>query len=189
MEILEEETVDTSKEPEKEAEKAEDASNADNNGMQMPSNVCVYVCGAVVNPGVYSLPENSRKYQAIEMAGGMTETAASQALNLAEAVVDGEKIQVPTLEEVESGSFSAENSGQSQGNQIQTDNSGGSGLVNINQADVAMLMTLPGIGEGKANSIIAYRQEHGGFSTLEELMQVEGIKQGVFDKVKNQICI
>lgn len=151
--------------------------------VEKPTSICVYVCGAVVNPGVYSLPENSRKYQVIEMAGGMTADAAGQALNLAEVLVDGEKIQVPTIEETETGDFVSETNSQE-------DSVGGkSGLVNINQADASLLMTLPGIGEGKANAIIAYRQEHSGFSSIEELMQVEGIKQGVFDKLKDKICI
>lgn len=165
------------------ADEKEESCEAKPETTEKTTYICIYVCGAVVNPGVYSVPENSRKYEAIALAGGMTGEAAAQALNLAEILTDGEKLQVPTKEEVESGAFSGENSGQS------SSSGENSGLVNINQADASLLMTLPGIGEGKANAIITYRQDHGNFKSVEELMEVEGIKQGVYNKLKDKICI
>ena len=63
------------------------------------------------------------------------------------------------------------------------------GKVNLNTASKEQLMTLSGIGEAKAASIIAYREEHGGFQKIEELMEVEGIKEGVFNKVRDQIRV
>ena len=149
--------------------------------------VCVYVCGAVENPGVYSLTEGSRKVDAVQMAGGMTAEAAPQAINLAEILSDGERVQVPTMEEVAAGEFTAGDSPESDLTGIS--GKGSAGLVNINQADLSALMTLPGIGQGRASSILVYRQEHGRFTSLEELMQVEGIKQGIFDKIRDMICI
>ena len=65
----------------------------------------------------------------------------------------------------------------------------GSGKVNLNTASKEQLMTLSGIGEAKAMSIIAYREEHGGFQKVEELMEVQGIKEGVFNKVRDRISI
>ncbi len=142
--------------------------------------LCVYVCGAVANPGVYELLDGSRIYEAVELAGGMTKEAEGSALNLAQPLSDGEKIQIPTITEVENGSYPSEDSSFSQNEP---------GKVNINLAGREELMTLPGIGEGKADSILKYRQEQGMFSNIEELMQVEGIKQGVYDKLKDKICI
>ena len=63
------------------------------------------------------------------------------------------------------------------------------GKININTAEKEELMTLTGVGEAKAQSIIAYREEHGGFQSIEELMQIEGIKEGVFNKIKEDITI
>lgn len=140
--------------------------------------VCVYVCGAVVNPGVYVLSSDSRKYQAIEMAGGMTAEAAEGAVNLAEQLIDGEQLRIPSKGEVLSDEEAAKQ-----------EEAGENGKININRADKDQLMNLPGIGEGKAEAIIAYREAHNGFSSTEELMQVEGIKQGTYEKLKDKICI
>lgn len=139
----------------------------------------VYVCGAVVNPGVYELPENSRVYEAVAMAGGMTEDAGTEAVNQAEIVTDGQMLRIPTIAEVLA---------------VQEDASGDSGatddgLLNINQAEVADFMTLPGIGQSKAEALVKYREEHGKFSSIEEIMNVDGIKEGVFNKIKDSIKV
>ncbi len=156
----------------------------------------VYVCGAVNIPGVYELPAGSRLYQAIDAAGGMREDADKNYLNLAMELVDGEKLQVPTQEEVLTGSFGAERteaaelaSGSGSSASKEGASTGTSGLVNINTADETLLMTLPGIGETKAKSIIAYRTENGSFAKIEDIMNIPGIKQAVYDKIKDAICI
>lgn len=178
------------------AEKAEVVSRE--TAAEEPEEIQVYVCGAVVSPGVYALPAGSRLYQAIERAGGMTEEAAAEYLNLAEAAADGLKIQVPTREEIKQGwqpekadnekTAQAGGSGPSE-TAKGAEASEASGLVNINTADTAALMTLPGIGNAKAESILAYRTEHGGFKSKEDIMNITGIKQAVYEKIKDLICV
>lgn len=139
----------------------------------------VYVCGQVKNPGVYTLPEGSRIYDVFELAGGFTESAATDYWNQARLLKDGEMLYVPSKEEVKDRPIEEETKGQTYE----------SNKVNINTATIAELMSLPGIGETKAKAILAYRQEHGEFSSLEELKQVEGIKEAVFTKIKAYIEI
>lgn len=143
--------------------------------------IYVYVCGQVAQPGVYMLPEGSRVCDLFAMAGGFTENAATDYWNQARLLVDGEMLYVPTTEEVEERQLDGSTTSQAE-----TDDPN---KVNINTASKEELMTLPGIGEAKALAIIAYRQENGPFSTLEELKEVEGIKDGVFSKMKDYIEI
>lgn len=138
----------------------------------------VYVCGAVVSPGVYELDDGSRIYEAVELAGGFMEEAAEDALNLAESVTDGQMIRIPTEEEQEA-----------VGRQGAEADSAADGKLDLNRADVAALMELPGIGQSKAEAIVGYREEHGPFSQAEDLMKVEGIKEGVFNKIKDRIKV
>ncbi len=152
-----------------------DAGTASGSGDTSDAEICVYICGAVHEPGVYELPEGSRVHEALEMAGGMTEEAAAYALNLARIAVDGEQIYVPDAEEI-------------QGQSILS-GSGYEKKVNINTASMEELMTLTGIGEAKAESIIRYREENGGFQSIEDLMEIGGIKEGVFEKIKDDITI
>lgn len=142
--------------------------------------ICVYVCGCVKNPGVYVLDDGSRVNDAVIKAGGLTEDAFPEALNLASLAADGMKIYVPCPEEAEY--FDP-------GDTSETQEDSGNSKVNINTADVAALTTLSGIGESKAKCIISYREEHGSFQTVEEIMNVEGIKEGSFNKIKNDICV
>ena len=152
-----------------------DAGTASGSGDTSDAEICVYIWGAVHEPGVYELPEGSRVHEALEMAGGMTEEAAAYALNLARIAVDGEQIYVPDAEEI-------------QGQSILS-GSGYEKKVNINTASMEELMTLTGIGEAKAESIIRYREENGGFQSIEDLMEIGGIKEGVFEKIKDDITI
>ena len=173
--------------------------------LQEPEVVYVDVSGAVVSPGVYCLDAGSRVFQAIEAAGGCTSEAASAWLNQAAGLSDGQKIYVPTVQEVEaadaagvdgasggtgvlwSSGTQTEVSGQDQENVGEV--SSGTGKVNINTADKELLTTLPGVGSSKADAILAYRQEQGGFSSIEEIMNVEGIKEGVFARIKDKISV
>ena len=143
--------------------------------------VYVYVCGAVNAPGVYELKKDARVFEAITLAGGMTAEAAPEAVSQARTVADGEQIYVPTVREVQMQGSGVED--------IVTGNADVSGKVNINTAGKEELMQLTGIGEAKAQSILDYREEHGKFTSTEELMQIEGIKEGVFNKIKDNITI
>lgn len=138
----------------------------------------VYVCGAVAAPGVYELDDGSRIYEAVELAGGFMEDAAEDVLNLAESVTDGQMIRIPTEEEQEAA-----------GREGAEADSATDGKLDLNRADVAALMELPGIGQSKAEAIVGYREEHGSFSQTEDLMKVEGIKEGVFNKIKDRIKV
>ncbi len=140
----------------------------------------VYVCGEVTNPGVYILAEGQRLYEAVEMAGGFTENAAPDALNLVLLVSDGMKIDVPDKERA---------AAMPSGDYVSGTGIAGSVKVNINTATREQLMTLNGIGAARADAIIAYRQEHGPFSAIEDIMQVSGIKDAAFSKIKNDIVV
>ena len=146
------------------------------------SRCLVHICGAVKEPGVYSLPEGSRVVDAIRAAGGLTQDASERDVNQASVVADGMQIVVPTLEEVKNGGYTwgaaAKGGGKTE-----------DGLVDINTADAALLMTLPGIGQTRADAIVAYREQHGSFSTIEDIMKVDGIKEGSFAKLRDRITV
>ena len=138
-----------------------------------PESIAVYVCGEVKQPGVVYLTEGARVVDALTAAGGFTDSADSEYVNQAAYVSDGEKLYVPNVEE---------------GRElIRREAEADAGLININTADEALLMTLPGIGESRAGDIIAYRSEHGEFSSIEELMKIPGIKEYLFAKIKDKI--
>ena len=135
----------------------------------------VFVCGAVKAPGVYELPSGSRVYEAIALAGGTTDEAAQTAVNQAELLCDGQMIEIPTREE--------------QMAKAAAEEARADGLVNINSADLEELKTLPGIGDSKARSIIAYREENGAFENPEDIKNVDGIGEGVFAKLDGCIKV
>ncbi|MDE6625646.1 MAG: ComEA family DNA-binding protein [Lachnospiraceae bacterium] len=135
------------------------------------SEIYVYVCGHVVSPGVYRLEADARICDALKLAGGVSDDGNPEALNQAEQMSDGQTIYVPGIGE----------------EAAQPETAAQDGLIDINTADRESLMTLPGIGESKAEVIIRYREEHGLFQTIEELMEIPGIKEGVFNKMKEYI--
>ena len=174
-------------------ENTEKTENIETNDSQ---SFVVYVSGYVNNPGVYELSAGSRVIDAIDAAGGYSKEAYDNYLNLASLIADGQMIYVPSEEEVESGSIERGVASGADGSGVGGvtggnggGNSSGSGaLVNINQASKEELMTLPGIGESKADKIIAYREENGRFSTPEGIMEISGIKDGLYNKIKDKIC-
>lgn len=162
--------------------------------------IYVDVCGAVANPGVFQLVAGSRVFQAIEAAGGYLPEAALTCVNRAGVLTDGQQLYILTQEEMErQGLDPAEMSGASDGQmngsagtgqntgmnaQVQQDN-----RININTADEAQLTTLTGIGATRAQAIIAYREENGPFAAIEDIMNVQGIKEGTFAKIKDEIVV
>ena len=136
--------------------------------------IYIYVCGQVKNPGVYTLPQGSRVMDLFALAGGLTDNAAEDYWNQARLLVDGEMLYVPTIEEAKD-------------LHKESADSGGDQKVNINTASKEELMSLPGIGETRALAIIAYRQKNGPFTSIEDLKKVEGIKDGVYEKVRDYI--
>lgn len=147
---------------------------------QQSQNIFVYICGEVKNPGVYELPSGSRIYQLVEKAGGMKKKADAGAVNLAEALMDGQMIRIPGQSEPGQQTVSAAS---------ESTGSGTDGKININTASREQLMTLAGIGETKADQIIAYRTDNGAFQKIEDIMQVAGIKEGLFEKIKECITV
>ncbi len=141
--------------------------------------VIVHVSGAVVSPGVYEIDSGMRVYDAINAAGGFLDSASDDNLNLAQIITDGEKITVLTKKQ-------AKKIKKSDGGKSGTDNEM---LININTASKEELMNLPGIGEAKADAIIEYRENNGGFKSTDEIMGISGIKEGVYSKIEKYITV
>lgn len=160
----------------------------------------VHICGAVSAPGVYELPAGSRIIDAVEAGGGFLPEADEACCNLAEEIVDGCQIYIMTKTESCADGQTEKKAGiqTSPDSDMQTtdrnvrSNSATAlenGLVNLNTADVAALMTLPGIGESRAKAIISYREQHGAFAQIEDIMKISGIKQAAFSKTKDKITV
>ena len=152
-----------------------------------PQPFVVFVTGEVVNPGVYELNSGMRVIDAIDAAGGYTEDAFEEYINLAGLISDEQMIYVPSIEEVSEEDIKKIGELNSYGGSRATSEK--TIQVNINTASKEELMTLPGIGESKAEKIITYRNENGPFSSIEGIMQISGIKDGMFNKIKDRICV
>jgi competence protein ComEA len=148
-------------------------------GSAEPDGIYVYVCGCVNVPGVYEVPAGSRVYQLVELAGGLTDDASQRSLDMAVAVADGQTIYVPSEAEAEEGLYT----------QASSTDAGTGGRVNINTATKQQLMELSGIGESRAESIISYREKNGAFSSIEDIMNVSGIKEAAYERIKDDICV
>ena len=135
--------------------------------------IWVHVYGSVVHPGVYFLEKGARAIEAVEMAGGLEEGAQEGALNLAMLLQDGQQIYVPDAEAAAG---------------LAAPEAAADGRININTASREELMTLPGIGEAKAEAIIAYRTQQL-FTAVEEIMNVSGIKESSFEKIRERIRV
>ncbi len=160
----------------------------------MAETIQVHVCGAVEKPGVYGLPAGSRVFEAVEAAGGMTIDAAEDYLNLADLLFDGAKVRVPFLKELSEGEAYGEAGIYGVTGNPDPESTGISGqavdgLVDLNRADKEALMTLPGIGEARAEAILVWREEHGAFQKPEDIMQVSGIKEAAYEKLKDKITV
>lgn len=140
--------------------------------------IYVQVSGAVAAPGVYKLPGGSRIFEAVEMAGGVTEDADVSTLNQALVLNDGQMIYVYAVGEERTGQETGEAVGEPK-----------DGRIDLNTATAEELMTLPGIGQSKAESIISWREENGAFESVEDILNITGIKEGVFSKIKNHIKV
>lgn len=188
------------KQAESDGSDAGNGTEINSTGETQPEMIYVDVCGAVANPGVFQLAAGSRVFQAIEAAGGYLPEAVQNCVNRAGVLTDGQQLYILTQEEMErQGLDPAEMAGASDGQmngsagtgqntgmtaQVQQDN-----RININTADEAQLTTLTGIGATRAQAIIAYREENGPFAAIEDIMNVQGIKEGTFAKIKDEIVV
>ena len=132
----------------------------------------VHILGQVREPGLYALPDGARAVDAVAAAGGFTETADAGGLNLARLLSDGEQIVVPALGEAVAAAPGISD-----------------GRVNLNTADAATLDTLPGVGPATAAKIIAWREQHGRFAAIEDLLAVGGIGQSKFDALRDLVTV
>lgn len=151
---------------------------------EAPDEIAVYICGAVKHPGVYTFSGTARVCDAVDAAGGFKKGAVKSYVNQARFLNDGEQITIPTKHQLKSGSLNK--------NEDTPDNSSASlnsGLININQATESELMAIPGIGQSRAVAIINYRTEHGNFSKTDDIMNVAGIKEGIYNKIKDKITV
>lgn len=147
----------------------------------------IYVSGAVQKPGIYDVPVNSRAYDAVEIAGGFTEKANLEKVNLAKKLKDGSQVNVPSLSArqlKERQLNGAKNSGANSVSGIAAENQ----LVNINTAQLDELDTLPGVGTVTAQNIIDFRKERP-FEKIEDIMLVNGIGKAKFAQLKSRITI
>lgn len=145
--------------------------------------VKVHVVGAVVNPGLYELVGESRVADALTMAGGATVEADLTQVNLAAKIADGQQLVVPIKGVAPSaGAAAGAPTGSGAG-------SPAGQPVNLNTASQAQLEELDGVGPKTAEKIIDYRTAHGGFKSLDELMEVEGIGPSKFDRIKQQVVV
>ena len=160
----------------------------------------VHICGAVSAPGVYELPAGSRIIDAVEAGGGFLPETDEACCNLAEEIVDGCQIYIMTKSESCAEGQTEKKAGiqtspdsdmQTTDRNVRSNSTTAleNGLVNLNTADVAALMTLPGIGESRAKAIISYREQHGAFAKIEDIMKISGIKQAAFSKIKDKITV
>jgi competence protein ComEA len=142
-----------------------------------PAPIRVHVSGAVRQPDVYELPAGCIVKDAVEAAGGPTDTADLDGVNLAVELRDQQQVYVPRQGEAVPMAPSLEGGGAV------------SGPVNINTATAAELETLPGIGPKTADAIVEYREANGPFGTIENIVDVPGIGEGTFEKIKGEITV
>lgn len=139
---------------------------------EIKEEILVHVAGEVNKPGIVVLEEGDRIIDAIEEAGGATQNANLNSLNLAQSISDGEKIYVPNKDE----------------NNIETNNNNNN-QINVNTATEQELSQLDGIGSSIAKKIIEYRKENKKFNDIEELKNIQGIGEAKFEGIKNKITI
>lgn len=160
--------------------------------------ISVHVCGAVNRAGVYSVPEDARVIDAVNAAGGFGKDADSEAVNLAAFLVDGCRLRIPFRSESgEAGEALSEPVMTVGTEAVPADSlvvladgiSSHDGKINLNTASEEELCTLNGIGKKRAADIIRYREEHGAFANIEEIMNVNGIKQSLFAKIREYIRV
>ncbi|MDF2945637.1 MAG: hypothetical protein K0S51_316 [Bacillales bacterium] len=143
---------------------------------QKNSDVYIDIKGQVAKPGVYILKSDNRIQDVINLAGGFLSDAETKSVNLAQKLTDEMVIYVPKKGEIEA-------------NVVPTSQQGSVEKLNINSADVADFDSLPGIGPSKAKNIIEFRDSQGGFKSIEELKEVNGIGESTFEKLKDLIDI
>jgi competence protein ComEA len=157
------------------------------------SKVMVDVKGAVKSPGVYEVKSGMRVVDAIEMAGGMTKSADRKNINLAMQLTDQQVVYIPLKGEIKDSDPSQLNSAATSGKSMTSGTASSANsteqVVNINTATKEELLTLNGVGDKKADQIINYREQQGEFKTIEDLKQVQGIGDKIFEGLQDSITV
>lgn len=148
--------------------------------------VIVYVCGAVHAPGIYTLPPGGRLYEAVALAGGFSGEADTSYHNLARELSDGERVYILSYAETKELTAMQMVEGEQENAAEFQRNSGG---INLNTATAEQLTSLPGIGDAKALAILEYRRKVGVFTDIEEIKNVSGIGEAMFEKIKDKIIV
>ena len=155
--------------------------------------ITVYVTGEVVNPGLYELDENSRAADAIELAGGMTESADPEGVNIAKILNDGDQVKVPALKvSAAKSSYKSSSSAKSsaaKSSAAPSQNQTAPSLVNLNSGNTAAYMTVKGITPEIAANMLAHYNEYGGFESVDELQFVKGIDLALYNKIKDYFTV
>ena len=157
---------------------------------QQNSTLKIYVSGAVLQPGLYDVPQGARADDAVKAAGGMTEQADSQRVNLARKLKDGMQVNVPFVKRKSSylSKSYAVASNTHNFNTMQGFRNKSDKLININTASAEELESLPGIGASMAQRIIDYRQRNS-FNRVEDLVKVPGIGKAKLKNLLGRICV
>lgn len=161
------------------------ASTSEPSPTPTPTAIAIHVVGAVNAPGVVTVPPGSRAESAIAAAGGFAETADQRSINLAQLVTDGQQLVVGAQGEDLSSLASSSSGGVGDGG-LRSSTTTGDGIVHINTASVAELEALPGIGPKTAEAIVAYRDEHGPFTSVDHLEAVPGIGRKTVDGLRER---
>ena len=156
-----------------------------------PKPILVYINGAVARAGIYELPPESRLNQLLELAGGLDESAYQQGVNLALILQDGQQIYIRTQDEVAINPQAGVVLGsENEKDEIDSAESApNTAKININTASKEELEEIPGVGPSTADKILTYREENGLFTFIEDIMNVTGIGEGKFEKMKDIITI
>ena len=169
-----------------------DVIDTQNSAIMDNGSMPVYICGEVVNPGVYYVTNGAIINDVLGKCGGFTSDANTCVVNLAQIVNPNEKIIVPKLgEEIDKNLNSYENIKRCDNQPAESveDTHNSSALININTASKDELMKLNGIGSSKAEAIINYREENGGYKDINEIVNVSGIGDKTFEKIMQDITI
>lgn len=155
----------------------------DGDGVEEKKIIIIHITGAVQEPGVYILEDGSRVYEAVEKAGGQSDDADLEMINLAEPLYDGQPVYVPRISDRDPSQVSGGNMYR-EGLQHVKD-----GKININFANKSQLETLPGIGAVKAQGIIDYREKNGPFKSVDDLLKVTGIGEKTLESLVDLITV
>lgn len=166
-------------------EEPTDSSGGKPDQSELSTECAVYIYGAVKHPGVYRFAGTARVCDVVEAAGGFTQNAAEASVNQARYITDGEQIEIVSRKRWKKKRKQSQDV-SSAGHQTTAQDDG---KININTATETELMTLSGIGQSKAKAIVDHRMQNGMFASVQDIMQVPGIKEGVYNQIKDSITV